>query len=349
MTKFGALISLAYPEAFVKATNGKYNRILESAGIVNAGLVKAGHAAACIVDHDGTIHYSDFGRYITPQTSGRARTIHTDPEVVIPIKAEFSNIGIIKNLNEIAGFLLDNPQLTHGHGDLYMGVFYNVDHRKAINYAWQTSLKGSMSYGPFVINGSNCARYVWSLLWTSGGLGLRTQLISRMLPSPMPLDLIMCAEVYNRYQYKQRELLPFSKRRWPIWKKLFERPGSEHLLSIDRSQLFESSGTWLEGIGDGAWFELEMSTPDGTLISRRTDRGEKVFSHWFTALPQIDDVGQLKFVFDCNAQFCTVQLNSDVVRLEKLSHDHQLRLNQMHNVSSFHSRHTLQRNVQKPW
>ena len=319
MNNSGAIIALAFPDVFVRVTDGKYNIILEKLGMVNADLIRAGHAAALIVEPDGHITYTDFGRYITYEDQGRARTKLTDPDVHIPIRAKFTDLGTVQNLKEIMEFLRLNPELTHADGRLYAGLFYNVNTEKALEKAEEISLKGSMPYGPFVANGSNCARYVWSLLWHSGRDVGKLRLFKKRWPSPMPLDLIMCAEVYHRFELIGDVLEPFSARRWPIWNRLFEKPESRDLLSIEKSNLYAGKGTWLESIGDGAWFEVEGTLDDQVMITRRDSRGVKVFSHWFQRPSDLDLAQKHQFEFDCNAQFCHISQNGRLFRLDRVS------------------------------
>ena len=132
----------------------------------------------------------------------------------------------------------------------------------------------------------------------------KRRLIPRLFPSPMPLDMVMCAEVYHRYECHEGELIPFTMKRWPIWKRLFEKPESEHLLRIDKSRLYDGKGTWLTGIGDGSWFTIERLEDEKLEISRRNERGEIIFCHWFSKPKDFDPVQDYRFTFDCNAQFC---------------------------------------------
>lgn len=320
MSSRGAIIVLAYPDLFVKATDGHYNRILKKIGIVNADLVRAGHAAALLVENNGNIHYTDFGRYITPGDHGRARAASTDPEVRIDVHTKFSTMGTISNLDQILEYIETIPDITHGSGRLYAGVFYDADIDTTLSYARELSLKGSLPYGPFVFSGSNCARYVWSLLWKGLGGKVRARLLMRLWPSPMPLDLVMCTEVYNRFEVRTGEPRPFSMNRWPIWRRLFERPGSEHLLHIDKSELFDGSGTWLGGVGEGAWFDIEESLSEAIRITRRNERGKVIFSEWFSRPRGLNVHRDYRFVHDSNAQYCHIEQDDKLYKLDKLQH-----------------------------
>jgi hypothetical protein len=319
MAEKGLIIALAYPDNFVKATDGRYNAVLKRMGIVNQGLVCAGHAACLIIDEGtGLIRYSDFGRYITPAFKGRARTIITDPDVSINLKARFES-GLLVNLKEIINYLIDRPHLTHGVGRLCVGLFYNADIGKAWQIARRFSLQGSMDYGPFTMKGTNCARYVLSMLNASlESRSLRAKLRSYYLLTPMPLDVVMMADKEDRYICENGELDWFSQRQWLIWKRLFERPKSKDLIYIERKSLYQGDGTWLENCGAGAWFKIEKERGSQLLVSRKDERGRVIFSHWFHKPYNFDSNKPYVFDFDTHAYSGNIVQNGVRMQLHRV-------------------------------
>ena len=314
----GTIIALAYPDVFVKATEGQYNRFLSWIGIVNKGIVRAGHAAALYITQDGTILYGDFGRYITPTFKGRCRTHLTDPDVTISLRAKFDTYGRLENLQEIVDFLLDHPEITHGEGLLYLGVHYNVDVQAAWLRARMLSLRGSIDYGPFTLKGTNCSRFVWSALWLSRkGFLFQLLMLYRSLPSAMPLDLVMMAKPEDRFIGLKTGLISFSIDRWSMWMRLFEKPKSANFLHINKTSLYNGRGTYLGGVGAGSWFSIDQIKETQLLITRRSERGKVLFSHWYQRPLDLDLTKPYDFIFDCNAHFCMIQQGSRRFRIER--------------------------------
>lgn len=127
----------------------------------------------------------DFGRYHTPFGFGRVRDAETDPDVGIPFLAEIEN-GKIQNIEEIlkeAAY----KKANHGEGALYASVLNKVDFNSAYKYAKKQQEKEAIKYGPFIVNGTNCSRFVASTIKKSN-LGfikkLRLQFQFCLTPSP---------------------------------------------------------------------------------------------------------------------------------------------------------------------
>ena len=101
MNNTGVILTLAYPETIVSHAEEWYSPYLKYFGIGNDNLVRAGHAALVLINRQtGVLEYHDFGRYITPEPSGRVRGRETDFELHFPLQANFLD-GEIINLNEI--------------------------------------------------------------------------------------------------------------------------------------------------------------------------------------------------------------------------------------------------------
>ena len=127
------IIPLAWPEAPVRTAGGPYDKFLALFNLYRNGYYKAGHAAFLLVNSEnGDVDYYDFGRYISPNKNGRARSKFTDPEVVFEIKAQIEN-GEIVNYYEIVKAIGTHPQ-THGDGTLYTGIQKGINHAKAVEF-----------------------------------------------------------------------------------------------------------------------------------------------------------------------------------------------------------------------
>ena len=75
--------------------------------------------------------------------------------------------GEIVNIKQIL-FQLSEMKSTHGEGKLYASVVKNISFFKAFDYAKKIQDKGMIRYGPFVRKGTNCSRFVASVIRSSG-------------------------------------------------------------------------------------------------------------------------------------------------------------------------------------
>jgi len=319
MNTDGLLLALAYPDHFVKKTEGRYNTFLDWIGIVNNGMVRAGHSAVALISKStGEVKYADFGRYITPDGMGRTRTALTDPDVYVPLKAVFDEKGNWTNRDEVLTFFATHPELTHGNGRCYIGE-HNVDYSKAWKYIKDTNLKGSINYGPFVPGGNNCSRFTWNALRESTpSKWLRWYLIYRFFPSIMPLDLVVVAPEGNRYEVSETSIKQCSFGQWDIWLRLFEKFEAPEPQLIPREKFDHENGNWLQGIGDDGLFIINEHTSDSLLIERKDVNRRTVFECRFERPQEFDPTQPFEFVYDCNALYCTILQNERQFRVQTI-------------------------------
>ena len=184
----GFAIALAWPETLCKQAGSWYDFLLYYAGINKRGYYKVGHAAVVLVDDETqSIRYFDFGRYHAPPGHGRVRSAETDHDLSIEIKAIISESSTeITNLNEILSELHTNPS-THGSGAIY-GVATRINFNEALSFAKKLQEMEFISYGPFVPNGTNCSRFVSSVIQAGKPAQMqRTKLQFPLTISPTPL------------------------------------------------------------------------------------------------------------------------------------------------------------------
>jgi len=113
MLNNGIILTLAYPETVVMVSDECLLQHLHYFGIGKKNYVRAGHAALVLIHKEsGALDYYDFGRYISPQSTGRVRSKETDHELDFPIKPVLK-VGEIENLEELLIFLATHPKLTH--------------------------------------------------------------------------------------------------------------------------------------------------------------------------------------------------------------------------------------------
>ena len=155
------IIVLAWPEGMTTAAGSWYDLLF-----AKNGKYRVGHAALILVNSKNKkFYYMDFGRYHTPLGYGRVRDQQTDPDVKISRLAEIEN-NEIKNIEAVLRETA-HKEANHGEGSLYASIVYNINFDSAYNYAKEIQKKGLLKYGPFTINGTNCSRFVSSVIINS--------------------------------------------------------------------------------------------------------------------------------------------------------------------------------------
>ena len=163
----GFAIALAWPETQCKEAGAWYDGLMRMININKNGYYKVGHAAIVLVeDISRRCHYFDFGRYHAPHGHGRVRSATTDHDLKIFTKAVIDEGKFsIANLNDILLELANNSS-THGTGTIY-GSLYRIDFDKGSELVRNMQEQDFLPYGPFIRNGTNCSRFVNSVLQES--------------------------------------------------------------------------------------------------------------------------------------------------------------------------------------
>ena len=163
MKNIDYIIPLAWPEAMVQSTGGWYDFVTNTLGIAKNGKYRAGHSAVLLVNSkNGKVFYFDYGRYHTPIGFGRVRDEKTDHELKITNVAACNN-GTIKNIKAILLEIANNKS-NHGEGQMYASILSGVYFEKGYEYAKKMQKKGTIPYGPFIKIGTNCSRFVASVM-----------------------------------------------------------------------------------------------------------------------------------------------------------------------------------------
>jgi len=161
MSDTNFIITLAWPEGMVMSAGAWYDVVAST-----NGKYRVGHSAILLVN--GTtnrVHYFDFGRYHTPNGYGRVRDIETDADVEV-INAKI-NGSKIDNIEDILHFVSEMKS-THGEGKMYASLISNIDFDKAYIRSKGLQDKGMLPYGPFVREGTNCSRFVATVIKSAG-------------------------------------------------------------------------------------------------------------------------------------------------------------------------------------
>jgi len=160
----GFAIALAWPETKCKQAGAWYDMPLYYLGINRKGYYRVGHAAIVLIDYETRIcRYFDFGRYHAPHGHGRVRSFETDPDLKINTSATINNDkSCVSNLDKILIELAGNNS-THGDGPIH-GAITRINYESALTRVKELQEKESIPYGPFIPHGTNCSRFVNSVL-----------------------------------------------------------------------------------------------------------------------------------------------------------------------------------------
>ncbi len=158
-------------------------------GFNKEGYYQVGHSAIIIINPDtGKCHYFDFGRYHAPFGYGRVRDEVTDHELRMKTKARISSEGI-SNVEEVVEEIASNES-SHGTGVCYASCIV-VDFNKAFSRAKEMQAASPIAYGPFLFNGTNCSRFVRTIVVSGiSSAGLKTRLAFPLSLSPTPLGIV---------------------------------------------------------------------------------------------------------------------------------------------------------------
>jgi|TARA_R110000782_G_scaffold236819_3_gene322967 uncharacterized protein DUF6695 len=158
----GFAIAIAWPETLCKQAGAWYDGLMNSLKISKNNYYKVGHAAVVLINaQTNKCYYFDFGRYHAPYGYGRVRDEITDHDLKVKTFPVIKS-NTIENIDVILNELLNNPS-CHGNGYL-LASYTSVSFEKAYAKAKQMQQRGVIKYGPFEPNGTNCSRFVRSVV-----------------------------------------------------------------------------------------------------------------------------------------------------------------------------------------
>ncbi len=265
----GFAIALAWPETYCKQPRAWYDPITLFLGISENNYYKVGHAAVALADiKDMKFYYFDFGRYHAPFGHGRVRSGETDDDLQVFTIPEFSeDLKSILNLNELLTELQSNPS-CHGEGALYAS-YTPINFQKAFNKAKQMQEESPIPYGPFIIDGSNCSRFVNSVIRAGSPDSIYKLKLKFKVPfTPTPISNVNALK-NKMVMHKLLKTEPFVPVKKPEPKFL-----NTTLSAPERHPKIPENAQWLSGEGAGSWFAFETRdnllfvtryAPDGTL------------------------------------------------------------------------------------
>ena len=305
MSNTGFILTLAYPETVVMVSDEWFLKYLHYFGIGKKNYVRAGHAALVLIHKEtGILEYFDFGRYISPLSTGRVRSKETDHELDFSIKPIIGDGGI-KNLEELLIFLSTHPKLTHGYGTMYASVCDEVDFENTKSFIAEMQQRHFIRYAAFIKEATNCARFVTDALIAGvTNPSIKKKLIKSKWFTPSTLGNVVFADTKNKvYKLSEDgEISIFKSSVSTENKHLFldqlkdHQPNLVGNLQPKPNCEKHEKAQWLSGIGGGAWFELyglnhdfeyrfRRVSPDGHIdvdgIYRILNKGFDIHSNYY--------------------------------------------------------------------
>ena len=318
----GKIIILAYPDTFVKMSSEWQCKVMPLLGLGTWKQIKAGHAAMILIENKtGKACYYDFGRYVTPKGMGRVRSAETDHELILPIKAKLIGNGPLENLSDFLLWLDANPLKTHGEGRLLASVCEEINFKEAQNYILNLQNKGSIPYGAFVKNGSNCARFVTETILISTKNKKIIKKLNhnkRFTPSAIGnVEKAANSALYEVFDGKINNYLGSAFKENLI--NYFHRQKDLFLYKKASSKL-PINAHKLSGIGSSAWFTIEFLSDSKDLyrIKRFNEAHIVDYVGWFKTEDEFDIRKSFKFTYDSHCEFCHVIQNGKKIRFNKI-------------------------------
>ncbi len=321
----GKIISLAFPDTFVKYSEETLVKILIRIGFGKHKYIKAGHAAFVLIENKtGNAEYYDFGRYVTPKGYGRVRSALTDVELEIPFKAKISKEGELENTEDFLLWLEKHPEKTHGSGRLVASVCHHIDYQKAKDFVLSVQEQGSVLYRAFGKHGTNCSRIVADtiLAGTDHPKVIKSLLRNKSF-TPSPLGNVEKSSIDGIiYQVDNGKIVEYSG---SVFKENLTNYFDKNIPITTQEKNLRDSGNllahahFLSGIGCGAYFTLKEVIHDTSLyeIARYTESGIEDFRGIFTTVAQaFDPAKEYTFVYDSNCKYCHVRQGGNIIRFD---------------------------------
>ncbi|MBN2807687.1 MAG: hypothetical protein JXR22_13605 [Prolixibacteraceae bacterium] len=311
----GFAIAIAWPETWCKQSGGWYEWITSGLGISKNNYYRAGHAALVLVDRsEERCFYFDFGRYRSPFDHGRVRGEMTDPDLTVHTRPVFSANGKeMLNFSEILTELQQNPS-CHGDGRLHAS-YAPVHFEKAYSKALEMQAQSPLPYGPFRYKGSNCSRFVNTVLLAGKPNWKQYFKLNFMVPlTPTPLN--------NVHAFGHQVIIENLSGKQPACPTFI--PDKKYLKSTlpppERHPYIPENAQWLAGEGAGSWFHVEPHNK-GVSVSRYSPEGKIEFNRSFFSKILSDQtiaLNEWRIAYPCDAQVMTFRFKNQLFHLKQL-------------------------------
>ncbi len=270
----GIAIALAWPDTYCKQAGAWYDPLMNVLKISKNNYYKVGHSALVLIKNGGTeCHYFDFGRYHAPKGHGRVRNKLTDNELQLKTIPKIENKKLL-NYDELLTEL-QSSSVFHGDGDLYSS-YVEIDFIKAYTKAIEMQSNSPIVYGPFVKNGTNCSRFVSSVILA--GLSLKEERFKLkyfvpFTPSPSSNVKALPKQAIKQKPENHKIFTPKKQAKQKL-KSTLQPPTCPSFLP--------KTVQWLSGEGSGSWFCLQQEKT-AIKITRFSPKGDLECSGLFQA------------------------------------------------------------------
>lgn len=258
----GIAIAIAWPEYIGKQTSSWYDRPMRWLRLNKNFHYKVGHAALILVNSKtGSCGYFDCGRYHAPFQYGRIRDCLTDINLIIKTKAIFSGCKI-NNLLAILEEVQHNDSFP-GVGPLYAS-YCKINFDSAQLSVKELQDKSFVPFGPFVINGTNCCRFVRTSI-LAGKPPLKAKLLLQFLwplcPTPMGNIYCLNERIIVAERRHEDQVTQCNTRSMPTG--LYNKKNIKGTLPCpEKPGNVPVNSQWLSGEVIGAWFHLQSFGKD---------------------------------------------------------------------------------------
>jgi len=328
MDNTGIILTLAYPDTIVMVSEEWFSPFLKYIGVGKTNYLRAGHAALVLINKQtGVLEYHDFGRYITPEPTGRVRGGDTDNELHFPMKAIMAG-DTIKNLDAILEFLATHPKITHGEGKLVASVCNAVNYDFARTHITEMQNQHFIKYAAFLKEACNCARFVTdSLIASVTNAAIKKKLESSKWFTPSTVGNVLLADTEN-YVYHVSEVGMISQFKGSqksenircFLDKLKDyEPNFVGNLEPKPVEGLHGNAQWLSGIAAGAWYELHKTSQVLEYRYRRISPYGNIDVDAIYRIERDDFDYQLEFeiVHYSNCKFFHVEQRGTIFRFER--------------------------------
>ncbi len=251
----GFLIVMGFPNDRIYMPEFWFKGILKLFGCYKDDTVKVGHSLALIVDPDGAVYYTDFGRYTTPKHKARARYIEEDPNVKVEVTADIQD-NDLKNINAIVEAVYDMKHVTHCEGPLYYKVIPGANSQKAKKYAYSVVKRGYVWYNIFGKNSLNCTRYVQNLIWSCVPKSSLNIYYRYFCLFPTPIDNIYLPRRSSAYSIFEKGAHKSFDHGALDFLTFYFRRRKAPIVEAHRNQQKLKGFYWLDCEGTGSYFQL---------------------------------------------------------------------------------------------
>lgn len=302
----GFVIALAWPKALAKETNDWYDNLMRGIGFNDGGYYRVGHAALVLVNaKDSSCHFFDFGRYHTPVGMGRVRDEQSDVDLTMTTRAQISGKRI-QNFDEILCELSSNPA-THASGTMYAS-YVRIHFQKAYHAAKSFQETGYVPYGPFEENGTNCSRFVRTII-LAGDPNWAHALRLEVVPMITPTTLYPVASLYH-WTKVPGCLDELTERRVIELKELPDTLFRGTLPAPEPPANLPRDCQWLAGESAGSWFHISLNGNE-FLITRYAPTGIQECSGYFLLPSDSDFDYTLPFTIDYPSHCSIITLRQE--------------------------------------